>query len=58
MEILVDVTTAEGRLTGTVRRPASRTAHPFSGPLELVACLERLCDVTEPPQKEETHVPR
>jgi hypothetical protein len=42
MELLVDITSTAGRLTGTVRRPPSTTVHPFSGHLELMACLERL----------------
>ncbi|TCK27563.1 hypothetical protein [Pseudonocardia endophytica] len=42
MELVVDVTETDGRLQGTVRRPASTVTHPFSGTLELLACLERL----------------
>jgi hypothetical protein len=42
MELVVDVTGTDGRLCGTVRRATSTINHPFSGTLELVACLERL----------------
>jgi hypothetical protein len=41
MEILVDIAETDGRLEGTVRRAASAEVHPFSGRLELLACLER-----------------
>lgn len=46
MELVVDVTETDGRLRGTVRRAASTVTHPFTGTLELVACLERLGSVT------------
>ena len=42
MELLVTVTETDGRLSGTVRRATSTVTHPFTGTLELVACLERL----------------
>ena len=48
MELVVDVAEAEGRLTGTVRRVTSTVTHPFTGALELVACLERLCEDPAP----------
>jgi hypothetical protein len=42
MELVVDVTDTDGRLRGTVRRATSTATHPFTGTLELLACLERL----------------
>jgi len=44
MELVVDVAETDGRLTGTVRYATSASTHPFTGLLELAACLERLCD--------------
>jgi hypothetical protein len=44
MELVVDIAEANGRLTGIVRRATSTDTHPFTGSLELLACLERLCD--------------
>ena len=44
MELVVEVSETEGRLSGTVRRAASTIIHPFTGTLELIACLEHLGD--------------
>lgn len=44
MELVVDVTEIAGRVSGTVRRATSTLTHPFSGTLELVACIEHLSD--------------
>ena len=43
MELLLDVDLRDGRLEGSVRRPADPDRRTFSGHLELVACLEALC---------------
>lgn len=49
MELLVDVTAeADGRLTGTVRRPGSSEPVTFSGRLEFLASVERLCSADGP----------
>ncbi|WP_181782853.1 hypothetical protein [Pseudonocardia pini] len=50
MELVVDLTETDGRVRGTVRRATSSVAHPFTGTLELLACLERLS--TEDPGPE------
>ena len=46
MELLLSVTDTAGRLTGTAWRRGDGTPEPpvaFSGALELLACIERLC---------------
>lgn len=55
MELVVDVAETDGRLAGTVRRATSTVTHPFTGHLELVACLERLCDATDPDEQPGGH---
>jgi hypothetical protein len=50
MQILLDIArSADGRLAGTAR-PADSAGHgrPFTGVMELVACLEQLCVATPP----------
>jgi hypothetical protein len=49
MQILIDVArSSDGRLTGTARSADSASeGRPFTGVMELIACLERLC-VTAP----------
>jgi len=51
MELHLTLTEIAGRLTGTARTPDSDAAVAFSGALELLACIERLCltQVTTPP---------
>lgn len=48
MELVLEVERTAGRLCGSVRRPPSGTVLSFRGNLELVAHLERLCDVPAP----------
>ncbi len=43
VELELSITAAGGRLTGTARRPDRDGAVAFSGALELLACVERLC---------------
>ncbi len=44
MELLLRLTAGDDRrLAGTVRRCDDGTVVAFSGSLELLACLERLC---------------
>ena len=46
MEIIIEVVrSAEGPLTGTVRRVDSTERRDFYGVMELLACLERFVDV-------------
>jgi len=51
MQILIDVArSSDGRLTGTARPADSASeGRRFTGVMELVACLERLC-ATAPQQ--------
>jgi hypothetical protein len=52
VELLVDVTAGpDRRLTGTARRRDGDAVLAFSGSLELLAAVERLClPETAPPQ--------
>lgn len=43
MELLINVTDSAGRLIGTAGRQGCDTTVVFSGALELLACIERLC---------------
>jgi hypothetical protein len=43
MELHLSVTESAGRLTGTARRSNGDETIAFSGALELLACIERLC---------------
>ena len=43
MELHLTVTEGAGRLTGTARRSGGDETIAFSGALELLACIERLC---------------
>ena len=43
MELHLTVTESAGRLTGTARTPDGDAILPFSGAMELLACIERLC---------------
>lgn len=43
MELHLTVTESAGRLTGTARKPDADATLAFSGALELLACIERLC---------------
>jgi hypothetical protein len=43
MELHLTVSESAGRLTGTARTPGSDAGLAFSGALELLACIERLC---------------
>jgi hypothetical protein len=44
MKILLDVTVGpDSRLTGSVGPPARAKQHAFSGAMELIAHIERLC---------------
>jgi hypothetical protein len=51
MELHLTLTESAGRLTGTARTPDSDATVAFSGALELLACIERLClaHATTPP---------
>ena len=49
MELHLTVTESAGRLTGTARTPDSAAPVAFSGALELLACIERLCQAQAPP---------
>lgn len=52
MQILLDVTqSAKGRLTGTAGPAADQDRLPFSGTMELVACVEKLCRADPATQK-------
>ena len=51
MELVVDVAEADARLVGTIRRATSTVAHPFTGHLELAACLKRRCDEDQPDEQ-------
>ena len=51
MELVVDVAEADARLVGTNRRATSTVAHPFTGHLELAACLKRRCDEDQPDEQ-------
>ena len=48
MELHLTVTESAGRLTGTARTPDSSAPVAFSGALELLACIERLCQAQAP----------
>ncbi len=43
MELHLTVDESAGRLTGTARTPGRDATLAFSGALELLACIERLC---------------
>ncbi|HET6392315.1 MAG TPA: hypothetical protein VFG13_05810 [Blastococcus sp.] len=43
MELLLSVINTAGRLNGTARRRGCDAVVAFSGSLELLACIERLC---------------
>jgi hypothetical protein len=44
VDITISITAdAEGRLAGVARRVGDQAAQPFSGNLELLAAIERLC---------------
>jgi hypothetical protein len=43
MELHLSVTESAGRLTGTAHRSNGEETIAFSGALELLACIERLC---------------
>jgi hypothetical protein len=47
MELHLTVTESAGRLTGTARRSDGEATFAFSGALELLACIERLCLATQ-----------
>ena len=49
MELHLSVTESAGRLTGTARRSNGDETIAFSGALELLACIERLCQAQAPP---------
>ena len=59
MDLHLTVTESAGRLTGTARTPESDAPLAFSGALELLACIERLClpqaTVPNPPSTTQDH---
>ena len=51
MEIVINLAKSEsGRLAGTLRTPGTGDSAQFDGTMELLAALERVCDVDDRPQ--------
>jgi len=52
MEIFIDVTrSSEGRMVGTAHRPSDGSHMPFSGTMELLACIEEMCTTAPPVER-------
>ena len=48
MEIVINIEkSTTGRLAGTVRTAGSQSRTDFDGTMELLAAVERICDVDE-----------